>query len=98
MHDIDFDDKDRWNGRPLILIHFFADLLLRCEYILYRGLYRTSYARLSRSTVTDTELQIGQFMLPRHGMSVRNDTEAARYIRSYKESLPPDHVSSRYSK
>ena len=26
----------------------------RCEYILYRGLYRVSYARVSRSTITDT--------------------------------------------
>ncbi|EGO24579.1 hypothetical protein SERLADRAFT_369838 [Serpula lacrymans var. lacrymans S7.9] len=35
-----------------------------CEYIFYRGLYRTSYARLSRGIVTDTELQIGQFWFP----------------------------------
>ena len=29
-----------------------------CEYILYRGLKRTGYARVSRSTITDTELQV----------------------------------------
>ena len=29
-----------------------------CEYILYRGLRRTGYARVSRSTITDTELQV----------------------------------------
>ena len=29
-----------------------------CEYILYRGIKRTSYARVSRSTITDTELQV----------------------------------------
>ncbi|CZS97954.1 related to CWH43-putative sensor/transporter protein [Rhynchosporium agropyri] len=32
-----------------------------CEYILYKGLKRTSYARVSRSTITDTEIQVGKF-------------------------------------
>ncbi|KAH9943702.1 Frag1/DRAM/Sfk1 family-domain-containing protein [Amylocystis lapponica] len=62
-----------------------------CEYIFYRGLYRTSYARVSRSTITDTELQIGQFALPRHGSSVTNDSSEARYMRAWKEDLPEDH-------
>lgn len=29
-----------------------------CEYILYKGFQRTGYARVSRSTITDTELQV----------------------------------------
>jgi endonuclease/exonuclease/phosphatase family metal-dependent hydrolase len=29
-----------------------------CEYILYKGLRRTGYARVSRGTITDTELQV----------------------------------------
>lgn len=29
-----------------------------CEYILYKGIQRTGYARVSRSTITDTELQV----------------------------------------
>lgn len=29
-----------------------------CEYILYKGIKRTGYARVSRSTITDTELQV----------------------------------------
>ncbi|TFY58461.1 hypothetical protein EVJ58_g6408 [Rhodofomes roseus] len=62
-----------------------------CEYIFYRGLYRTAYARVSRSTITDTELQIGQFQLPRHGFGVTDDSREARYMRSWKEDLPPDH-------
>lgn len=68
------------------------------EYILYRGLYRTSYARISRSTVTDTEMQVAQFVLPRHGRGVTNDTESARYLRSRKEGLPPQHVRLPYLK
>lgn len=34
-----------------------------CEYILYKGLKRTGYARVSRSTITDTELQVGKFQI-----------------------------------
>ena len=31
-----------------------------CEYILYKGLKRTGYARVSRGTITDTELQVSK--------------------------------------
>ncbi|MCJ1382247.1 hypothetical protein MMC17_005360 [Xylographa soralifera] len=34
-----------------------------CEYILYKGLKRTGYARVSRSTITDTEIQVGKFQI-----------------------------------
>ncbi|KAL1394055.1 calcofluor white hypersensitive protein-like protein [Phyllosticta capitalensis] len=34
-----------------------------CEYILYKGLRRVGYARVSRSTITDTELQVGKFVV-----------------------------------
>lgn len=34
-----------------------------CEYILYRGLRRSGYARVSRGTITDTELQVGKFVV-----------------------------------
>jgi hypothetical protein len=29
-----------------------------CEYILYKGFKRTGYARVSRGTITDTEIQV----------------------------------------
>ena len=68
-----------------------------CEYIFYRGLYRTAYARVSRSTITDTELQIGQFYVPRAGR-VKEDGDRGellarekRYIRSWKEDMPREH-------
>lgn len=36
-----------------------------CEYILYKGLRRSGYARVSRGTITDTELQVSYlFVLP----------------------------------
>lgn len=31
-----------------------------CEYILYKGLKRTGYARVSRGTITDTEIQVSE--------------------------------------
>ncbi|KAL4268280.1 Calcofluor white hypersensitive protein [Pleurotus pulmonarius] len=62
-----------------------------CEYIFYRNLYRTAYARVSRGVVTDTELQIGQFALPKYGFGVVNETEEARYLRAFKEELPQRH-------
>jgi len=36
-----------------------------CEYILFKGLRRVGYARVSRSTITDTELQVAKFVVPR---------------------------------
>lgn len=34
-----------------------------CEYILFKDLKKVAYARISRSTITDTELQIAKFKL-----------------------------------
>ena len=66
--------------------------LCRCEYIFYRGLYRTAYARVSRSTITDTELQIGQFLLPKHGVGVTDESTEVQYLRAWKEEMPQEHV------
>ncbi|EFQ97553.1 calcofluor white hypersensitive protein [Nannizzia gypsea CBS 118893] len=32
-----------------------------CEYILYKNIRKVGYARVSRGTITDTELQVGKF-------------------------------------
>lgn len=34
-----------------------------CEYIMFRELKKVAYARISRSTITDTELQVAKFRL-----------------------------------
>ena len=34
-----------------------------CEYILYKNMRRTGYARISRDSITDTELQVGKFVV-----------------------------------
>lgn len=38
-----------------------------CEYILYKNLKRVGYARISRGSITDTELQVGKFIVPPNG-------------------------------
>jgi hypothetical protein len=65
-----------------------------CEYIFYRGLHRTAYARVSRGSVTDTELQVGQFAIPSYGTTTGEGEvpEAELYLRSWKEDLPKEHV------
>ncbi|KAN0120924.1 Frag1/DRAM/Sfk1 family domain containing protein [Russula decolorans] len=65
-----------------------------CEYIFYRGLHRTAYARISRGSVTDTELQVGQFAIPNYvGPTLGEEEmpEADRYLRGWKEDLPKEH-------
>ncbi|KIJ52651.1 hypothetical protein M422DRAFT_74128 [Sphaerobolus stellatus SS14] len=61
-----------------------------CEYILYRGLYRVAYARVSRSTITDTELQVGKFVVPKVGHPIINATREERYLRNFREVLPSE--------
>ncbi|KAL4873361.1 hypothetical protein BDV12DRAFT_159848 [Aspergillus spectabilis] len=34
-----------------------------CEYILYKNIKRTGYARVSRDSITDTEIQVGKFVV-----------------------------------
>ncbi|KAK7422059.1 Protein cwh43 [Neonectria punicea] len=36
-----------------------------CEYILYKRLQRVGYARVSRGSITDTELQVAKFRVPK---------------------------------
>lgn len=86
----------RFTSPPVTFLTRIDDMR-RCEYIFYRGLYRTSYARVSRSTITDTELQIGQFVVPKNGAGVQDDSDNARYLRAWKEEIPEVHVSPFHS-
>ncbi|CAI4058469.1 hypothetical protein SUVZ_03G0770 [Saccharomyces uvarum] len=46
-----------------------------CEYILYKDLRRTGYARVARGTITDTELQVGKFqVLNEQELAERSDS------------------------
>ncbi|KAK9463988.1 Frag1/DRAM/Sfk1 family-domain-containing protein [Lipomyces oligophaga] len=39
-----------------------------CEYILYKDIKRVAYARISRGTITDTEIQTGKFIVGVDGL------------------------------
>ncbi|TFK40056.1 Frag1/DRAM/Sfk1 family-domain-containing protein [Crucibulum laeve] len=62
-----------------------------CEYIFFRGLYRTAYVRISRGIITDTEMQIGQFVVPKYGANITDDSVAS-YSRVSEEEMPKEHV------
>lgn len=41
-----------------------------CQYIGYRGVKRVAYARISRGTITDTEIQAAKFVVPAPGEDI----------------------------
>ncbi|GAW27238.1 putative Frag1 DRAM Sfk1 family protein [Rosellinia necatrix] len=49
-----------------------------CEYILYKNMQRVGYARVSRSTITDTELQVAKFVIPKDDKE-KKEVEAMNY-------------------
>lgn len=55
-----------------------------CEYILFKGLKRVGYARLSRSTITDTELQVAKFVVPRSQEEISQLEELTDDERNYQ--------------
>ncbi|EPY53363.1 glycosylceramide biosynthesis protein [Schizosaccharomyces cryophilus OY26] len=59
-----------------------ADFDRWCQYILYRGVKRIGYARLHRSTVTDTELQTGKFQVA---------SDLGANVRIAAEKIPESH-------
>jgi hypothetical protein len=50
-----------------------------CEYILYKGIKRSGYARVSRSTITDTELQVRP-AVSRLCKAPANNTQVGKFI------------------
>jgi hypothetical protein len=54
-----------------------------CEYILFKGLKRSGYARVSRHTITDTELQVGKFVVgePENGNELVHESQVPAGLR-----------------
>ncbi|KAA1112105.1 hypothetical protein PGT21_022879 [Puccinia graminis f. sp. tritici] len=68
-----------------------------CEYILFRGLKRLGYARVTRGSnpaVTDTELQVGMFQVPPSWVTVDPDRDSSDYQRVSPDFIAP---ASRFS-
>lgn len=64
-----------------------------CEYILYKHLHRVGYARVSRSTITDTELQVAKFVVPTNSaekdiVGVMDEGEKLRDRRVKENDVP----------
>ncbi|GAA5985216.1 hypothetical protein JCM10908_002572 [Rhodotorula pacifica] len=79
MLDIAPKDSDRW-----------------CQYILYRGLHRVGYARLNRGSdpsVTDSEVQLGKFVVPLLGADGSSYTIKAEAAFSAIRSSPDFNAS-----
>ncbi|KAJ2314499.1 Protein cwh43 [Coemansia sp. RSA 2704] len=60
-----------------------------CQYIGYRGVKRVGYARISRGTITDTEIQVGKFVVPAPDENI--DAWAPSYNR-----VPESHYAPEY--
>ena len=56
-----------------------ADKWRWCEYIAFRGLWRIGYARVHESDISDTELQVGKFLLPSPGEKAVYADDKERY-------------------
>lgn len=54
-----------------------------CEYVLFKGLKRTGYARVSRGTITDTEIQVGKFVVgqPENGNEQVHESQVPAGLR-----------------
>lgn len=67
-----------------------ADTDRWCEYILFRGVRRLGYARVtrgSRPAVTDTELQVGLFQIPPDWVIVDPDRDISGYERASPNTI-----------
>lgn len=60
-----------------------------CEYLGFRGLWRVAYARLHHGDVTDTELQVGKFVLPLPGKVAEYRDDGERYWHIGENDIPP---------
>ncbi|OWZ55107.1 calcofluor white hypersensitive protein [Cryptococcus neoformans 125.91] len=59
-----------------------------CEYIAFRGLWRIAFARVHESDITDTELQVGKFMLAKPGERVVYESNQELYWHIGESDIP----------
>ncbi|KAI8819697.1 putative integral plasma membrane protein [Fimicolochytrium jonesii] len=51
-----------------------------CQYIFFRGLHRTGYARISHGGITDTEIQTAKFVVPTTPLSLPPTSKIAHAL------------------
>ncbi|WVO15056.1 hypothetical protein L204_102700 [Cryptococcus depauperatus] len=59
-----------------------------CEYIAFRNLWRIAFARIHESDISDTELQVGKFMLPKPGTEVVYENNKEMYWHIGQDDIP----------
>lgn len=59
-----------------------------CEYLGFRGLWRVAYGRIHHGDVTDTELQVGRFILPLPGQNATYKDHDEMYWHIGEQDIP----------